>query len=573
MKNKLQVYLIFFFFFSVTNSFSVASSLSIEGWILLPLIDSKEGQALKSIKASLIDVDNVLHGWDEEDNKDYCSWRGVQYLENTVSAVLLFLEGNRLSGQIPDEMGNCLGLQYLNLNGNYLSGILPPKIFKLTSLWDIGGNQITGKIPSSIGFYNILASLDNEVVGEIPYSIGFLQQLGFLKLQGNRLNGKIPEAIGLMQALGLLNLSSNDFEGQIPSEVGRIINLETLTLSLKMKNKLQVYLIFFFFFSVTNSFSVASSLSIEGWILLPLIDSKEGQALKSIKASLIDVDNVLHGWDEEDNKDYCSWRGVQYLENTVSAVLLFLEGNRLSGQIPDEMGNCLGLQYLNLNGNYLSGILPPKIFKLTSLWDIGGNQITGKIPSSIGFLQHFGFFDAVDNEVVGEIPYSIGFLQQLGFLKLQGNRLNGKIPEAIGLMQALGLLNLSSNDFEGQIPSEVGRIINLETLILTNNSFHGEVPSKLTNFSRQDNQDLSETFFSGRVLPNKNFSSFSVKYVLNPLPCGNWSESCLGPQIEDPIEESTGLPRSRVLLITFSCIALWCTKESLAPPPGSVPSF
>lgn len=169
--------------------------------------------------------------------------------------------------------------------------------------------------------------------------------------------------------------------------------------------------------------------------------------------------------------------------------------------------------------------------------------------------------DLSSNNFSGRVPSSFGDLDHLLTLNLSKNHLDGPIPAEFENLRHIQILDMSSNNLSGNVQQEFSQLQNLTCLILTNNSFHGEVPSKLTNFSRQDNQDLSDTFFSGRVLPNKNFSrfageSFSVKYVLNPLPCGNWSESCLGPQIEDPIEESTGLPRSRVLLITFSCIAL-----------------
>ncbi|KAA8526236.1 hypothetical protein F0562_008025 [Nyssa sinensis] len=121
-----------------------------------------------------------------------------------------------------------------------------------------------------------------------------------------------------------------------------------------------------------------------------------------IKASFSNVANVLLDWDDVHNDDFCSWRGIFCDNISLSVVSLNLsnlnlggelspaigdlknllsvdlEGNKLTGQIPDEIANCLSLTLLDLSDNLLSSPLssscPPSQAVL--------------VPSSSVVLQH-----------------------------------------------------------------------------------------------------------------------------------------------------------------------------------------
>ncbi|KAA8526231.1 hypothetical protein F0562_008030 [Nyssa sinensis] len=97
------------------------------------------------IKASFSNVANVLLDWDDVHNDDFCSWRGIFCDNISLSVVSLNLsnlnlggelspaigdlknllsvdlEGNKLTGQIPDEIANCLSLTLLDLSDNLLN--------------------------------------------------------------------------------------------------------------------------------------------------------------------------------------------------------------------------------------------------------------------------------------------------------------------------------------------------------------------------------------------------------------------------------------------------------------------
>ena len=52
------------------------------------------------------------------------------------------------------------------------------------------------------------------------------------------------------------------------------------------------------------------------------------------------------------------------------------------------------------------------------------NELTGTIPSTIGYLTNLRYLNLEDNELTGVIPASIGNLTNLTYLNLMDNKLN-----------------------------------------------------------------------------------------------------------------------------------------------------
>ena len=121
--------------------------------------------------------------------------------------------------------------------------------------------------------------------------------------------------------------------------------------------------------------------------------------------------------------------------------------------------------------------------------DLGGNQLSGKIPAELGnlanleklFLNHFfGPFGSRKNQLSGEIPAELGNLANLTHLWLSGNQLSGEIPAELGNLANLTHLWLSGNQLTGEIPAELTK---LQYLDLAGNQLSGEIPAELGNLT------------------------------------------------------------------------------------------
>ena len=123
--------------------------------------------------------------------------------------------------------------------------------------------------------------------------------------------------------------------------------------------------------------------------------------------------------------------GVDYsIENTT---VLYLNGNSITGSIPPEIGNLTNLITLGLDDNQLTGSIPPEIGNLTNLQQLGlsWNQLSGEIPSEIGNLVNLTYLELFLNQLTGEIPSEIWNLTNLQIFLLNDNQVQGEIPDSI----------------------------------------------------------------------------------------------------------------------------------------------
>ena len=153
---------------------------------------------------------------------------------------------------------------------------------------------------------------------------------------------------------------------------------------------------------------------------------------------------------------------------------LWLNGNRLKGELPAELGSLLSLAELDLSNNQLSGELPAELGSLLNLrlLDLADNQLSGEIPAELGGLPNLRRLDLANNELSGEIPAELGGLLNLQRLYLGRNQLSGEIPATIGNLPDMIWLSLPDNQLSGEIPAELG---NIPTLVLDGNRLTGRV--------------------------------------------------------------------------------------------------
>ncbi|MED6216582.1 hypothetical protein PIB30_008876 [Stylosanthes scabra] len=94
------------------------------------------------------------------------------------------------------------------------------------------------------------------------------------------------------------------------------------------------------------------------------------------------------------------------LQHLYYMVAIDLSSNRISGIIPDVMGELKSLVLLNLSNNMLSGNIPSSLRKLTNLeaLDLSLNNLSGNIPQQLTELTFLEFFNVSFNKLTGTIP-------------------------------------------------------------------------------------------------------------------------------------------------------------------------
>jgi Leucine-rich repeat (LRR) protein len=238
--------------------------------------------------------------------------------------------------------------------------------------------------------------------------------------------------------------------------------------------------------------------------------------------ALVDLYNSTNGpkWSWNTNwlttNPVSTWYGIT-VEGT-RVTYIYLGGNHLSGTIPSSIGNLVKLSECHLDVNRLTGTIPSSIGNLLNLtWlNLSFNQLSGAIPSSIGNLVKLELLSLRYNRLSGSIPFSIGNLVKLEQLGLDNNQLSGAIPSSIGNLVKLPELDLSINQLSGSIPSSVGNLVKLEKLILYDNKLSGTIPSSIGNLVKLIYLWLSNNQLSGTI-PSSigNLVNLRILYLFN----------------------------------------------------------
>ncbi|EAY81359.1 hypothetical protein OsI_36531 [Oryza sativa Indica Group] len=386
------------------------------------------------------------------------------------SMEFLFLYSNKLSGEIPTALSNLSGLMHLDLDTNMLSGAIPSSLGKLSSLiWlNLANNNLSGTIPSSI--WNISSSLwglniqQNNLVGVVPTdAFTALPELRTISMDNNRFHGRLPTSLVNVSHVSMLQLGFNFFSGTVPSELGMLKNLEQFLLFatlLEAKEPRD----WEFITALTN----CSRLKI-----LELGASRFGGVLPDSLSNL-----------------------------STSLQTLSLQYNTISGHIPKDIGNLIGLQSLTLDDNSFIGTLPSSLGRLQNLnlLSVPKNKISGSVPLAIGNLTKLSSLELQANAFSGEIPSTVANLTKLSALNLARNNFTGAIPRRLfNILSLSKILDLSHNNLEGSIPQEIGNLINLEEFHAQSNILSGEIPPSLGECQLLQNVYLQNNFLNGTI--------------------------------------------------------------------------
>nr|POF21336.1 receptor-like protein 12 [Quercus suber] len=270
---------------------------------------------------------------------------------------------------------------------------------------NLGNNNFTGKIPTSIGSLVFLSYLhldNNKFSRKLPSSLKNCKELVSIDIAKNDFVGSIPSWIGhRLSSLVILNLHSNNFQGYIPKELCSLTSLQILDLA---HNKL--------FGSIprcVHNFSAMATSKNSDYPFL-LYPMSTGYNSMPFESELV----VIKGKD------------LEYSTTLQLVKIIDLSNNNLSGEIPKEVTCLKELQSLNLSFNILTGRIPERIGDLGSVEsiDFSSNQLSGQIPQSMSSLTFLSQLNLSNNNLIGRIPSSTQ-LQSLSASSFSGNKLCG----------------------------------------------------------------------------------------------------------------------------------------------------
>ncbi|WMV40928.1 hypothetical protein MTR67_034313 [Solanum verrucosum] len=371
--------------------------------------------------------------------------------------VYLRLSHNKLKGQIFPKDVKPRMLLFLFLNGNNLEGPLPSNMF-ITSLivLDASNNNFSGEIPRCIRDNTRLLQLDlskNHLKGSIPVEICNLKLIQVLAISENRLSGFIPSCVNSLP-LEHIHLEKN----QLGGELGHVLfNFSSLiTLDLGYNN------------FTGNIPHTIGSLNTLNYLLLSN-NQLEGEIPNQIcmlkKLSIVDLSfNKLYGpllpclsYLTQDKKD-SKISKTNYATTSKRSWLNFLHWIRLKRHYHDNHGILSDIFLMDVETQVQfstkrnSYTYKGSILKYMSGIDLSSNRLTGEIPVELGKMSNIPALNLSHNHLIGRIPNTFSNLQEIESLDLSYNRLNGSIPFGLLELNSLAVFSVAYNNLSGAVP-------------------------------------------------------------------------------------------------------------------------
>ncbi|AES77339.1 putative leucine-rich repeat-containing, plant-type, leucine-rich repeat domain, L [Medicago truncatula] len=315
----------------------------------------------------------------------------------------LAVNHNSLRGEISPSICNLKSLTQLDLSFNNLSGNVPSCLGNfsqyLESL-DLKGNKLSGLIPQTYMIGNSLQQIDlsnNNLQGQLPRALVNNRRLEFFDVSYNNINDSFPFWMGELPELKVLSLTNNEFHGDI-----RCSGNMTCTFS-------KLHIIDLSHNDFSGSFPTEM---IQSWKAMNTSNASQLQYESYFRSN---YEGQYHTLEEKFYSFTMSNKGLarvyEKLQKFYSLIAIDISSNKISGEIPQMIGELKGLVLLNLSNNMLIGSIPSSLGKLSNLeaLDLSLNSLSGKIPQQLAEITFLEFLNVSFNNLTGPIPQNNQF--------------------------------------------------------------------------------------------------------------------------------------------------------------------
>ncbi|EOY13302.1 Receptor like protein 33 [Theobroma cacao] len=394
----------------------------------------------------------------------------IDQIQKPNSLEYIYLSSNDIHGSIPNSFFDLVSLETLDLSSNNLSGVIKSNMLaKLKYLRDLDlSNNSLLSLSASENDINysfpqlVKVSFSSCSIRQFP-SFFRTSNLKILDLSSNKIHGGISkwEAEG-WDNLKSLNLSYNFLTtlGHFPGKNLDVLDLRSnllqgpiLSTCLNNQSPNPPQSLIAFYVS-KNKLTGNIPLLICNWSSLLILDLLHGPMPNSIASSnfsalqIIDLShNELNGplptkfsqnlRAMKDIPEQRPWEFTRFISRDVAlsfndyysvnvttkrleielvktfAIYTFMDfsNNLFCGQIPEELGELISLQGLNLSHNNLTGLISPTIGNMIALesLDLSSNRLGGRIPSQLTNLTFLEVLNLSQNDLVGPIPHGKQF--------------------------------------------------------------------------------------------------------------------------------------------------------------------
>ncbi|KAJ9561048.1 hypothetical protein OSB04_006208 [Centaurea solstitialis] len=316
------------------------------------------------------------------------------WISNMSGLSELVVRNNSFKGQFPCGTAS---FTFLDISNNYFSGPFPSCLnFIFMRHLHLGSNILTGSIPNVFRNLSSILTLDigdNFLSGRIPEFHGNLSNLRILILRNNNFSGPIPKQLCQLSDVSLIDLSGNSLSGSIPSCLHNVIKPSYPTFIEEMSDQGSEY--GYKYESVLYKVSMVSSL----WV--------DFEVAEEVQFTTKSLSYLYKG---------------QILDLMVG---LDLSCNRLTGEIPEELGLLTQIHALNLSHNQLYGPIPVNFSNLANIesLDLSSNNLSGEVPSELVKLNTLSVFNVSYNNLSGRLPEMRGQFATFSKESYEGNPL------------------------------------------------------------------------------------------------------------------------------------------------------